>query len=43
MDSHRFDEHVTDLHVTDLVPRCTGSLRQIGRVKYFFDRLTMIN
>ena len=43
MDCHlSFDEHVTDLHVTDLVSRGTGSLCQIGRVKYLFDRSTLI-
>ena len=43
MDSHlRFDEHVTDLHVTNLESRCRGSLYQIGRVKYLFDRSTKI-
>ena len=28
--------------VTDLISRCTGSLCQIGRVKYLFDRSTLI-
>ena len=29
-------------HVTDLISRCAGSLCQIGRVKYLFDRSTLI-
>ena len=37
INSHGFDEHVTDL-----ISRCTGSLCPIGRVKYLFDRSTLI-
>ena len=37
-----FDEHVTDLQVTDSVSRYTGNLCQIDRVKYSFDRSTLI-
>ena len=41
MDSHlTFDKHVADLHVTGF--RCRASLCQIGRVKYLFDRSTLI-
>ena len=29
-------------HETDLISRCAGSLCQIGRVKYLFDRSTLI-
>ena len=37
INSHGFDEHVTDL-----ISRCTGSLCPIGRVKYLFDRSTLV-
>ena len=31
-----------DEHVSEVVSKCTGSLYQINRVKYLFDRSTLI-
>ena len=31
-----------DEHITQLTSKCIGSLRQINRIKYLFDRHTLI-
>lgn len=37
------DSHLSlDEHMTDFVSRCTGGLCQINRIKYLFDRSTLI-